>query len=472
MSKRIIILGGGGRKRNVMMVWTILSLCVLIPLSASAAARELTFSDGLARMRQNHEALLAASQRVENRREMVAAARGLNWPKVDLQTRFTRIDDPITIDLSPIREAMLKLHPAVPSFAVPPFSLEVQDSSFWRTEANMTWPVYAGGRISAMNRAAEAGIVEAQAAGERTAQNLTSELVRRYFGIQVALHVMDVRRMTYRTLAEHLRQARRLEEEGLIARAERLHAEVALAEADRVVKRSEKDVEIARIALDRIVSDGEGWEVVSPLFITDKLEPFSHFLEKIAAEHPILKEIAAKRRQAAEGISVEQAQWLPEVYVFGMCELDRGDLTVLDPTWAVGVGANFLLFDGGTRSHRIRAAKGVEKEAAILEREVARDINMLAEKRYRELMQAHEQYQSLQAALSLAEENVRTRRLAFGEGLATSLDVVDSELSLSGIRIERLRSAYAFDVSLAEFLEACGQSDRFETYRLAAQGVQ
>jgi outer membrane protein TolC len=455
-----------------MRIWIILLLWALVQLPASGDARELTFPEGLARMQQNHEALLAASQRVENRRHTVAAARGLYWPKIDTQTRFTRIDDPIMIDLSPIRQAMLKLHPNVPSASIPPFSLEVQDSSFWRAEVNMTWPLYAGGRITATNQLAEAGLMEAQAAGERTAQNLTSELVRRYFGLQVALHVRDVRRQTHRTLSEHLRQARRLEEEGLIARAERLHAEVALTEADREVKRSEKDVEIARIALARIVADGEDWETVSPLFIADNLEPLPRFLEQIAGEHPLLKEVAAKRQQAAEGINVEQSHWLPEVYLFGMRELYRGDLTVLDPTWAVGVGANFVLFDGGTRTQRILAAKGAEKEAAILEREMVRDINMLAEKRYRELLKAHEQFSALQVALRLAEENLRTRRVAFREGLATSLDVVDAELSLSVIRIERLRSAYAFDVSLAEFLEACGQSDRFETYRLAAQEVE
>ena len=34
---------------------------------------------------------------------------GLYWPRIDARTRFTRIDDPITIDLDPIRQAMLKL---------------------------------------------------------------------------------------------------------------------------------------------------------------------------------------------------------------------------------------------------------------------------------------------------------------------------------------------------------------------------
>ncbi|MCE5283245.1 MAG: hypothetical protein LLG93_14235, partial [Deltaproteobacteria bacterium] len=77
---------------------------------AVSDARELTFSEGLARMRQSHEEILAASQREESRREAVAAARGLYWPKLDAQTRYTQIDDPVTIDLSPIRQAMLKLH--------------------------------------------------------------------------------------------------------------------------------------------------------------------------------------------------------------------------------------------------------------------------------------------------------------------------------------------------------------------------
>ena len=227
-------------------------------------------------------------------------------------------------------------------------------------------------------------------------------------------------------------------------------------------------MEIARIALADIVGGEESYEPVSPLFMVHELEPLSPLRQGIAGGHPLLKEAAAKREQAEEGWKAERSRWLPEVYLFGMRELSRSDLTLLDPAWAVGFGASVTLFDGGMRRHRILAAQGMEREAALIEQRISKEINLSAEKRYREMVKARERFVSLQASVGLGEENLRTRRLAFREGLATSLDVVAAERSLSGIRVERLRSAFAFDVSLAEYLEACGQAYRFETYRLAA----
>jgi outer membrane protein TolC len=459
---------GRGHIRGLDRRWVVLTALLALLVPVRVEAMDLSFPEGLERMRGSSEELLAASQREENRREAVAAARGLYWPRVDARTRFTRMDDPITIDLDPIRQAMLKLHPNVPAAALPSFSLDVQDRSFWRSEVEMTWPIFSGGRITAANRSAQAGLEEAVAQSERSVQKLTSELVRRYFGLRVALRVLLVREETLGGLTEHLRQARLMEQEGVIAKAERLNAEVAFSEAGREVQGAVKDVEIARIALADIVGGDPSCEPVSPLFMIHDLSPLAPLQQGVAGEHPLLKEVAAKRAQAEEGWNTERAKRLPEVYLFGMRELNRSDLTLLDPAWAVGVGASVTLFDGGTRKHRILAARGTQREAALIERRIKKEIDLLAEKRYRELQKARERFLSLQASVGLGEENLRTRRLAFKEGLATSLDVVDAERSLSGIRVERLRSAFAFDVSLAEYLEACGRAERFEAYRLAA----
>ena len=79
-----------------------------------------------------------------------------------------------------------------------------------------------------------------------------------------------------------------------------------------------------------------------------------------------------------------------------------------------------------------------------------------------------EQFDALEASLALAEENLHVQRRAFEEGFATSLNVVDAQLSLSGVQMERLVAAFDFDVALAELLEASGQSERFEEYRSRA----
>jgi len=439
----------------------------LHPLNSNAL--DLSFTQTLHLMSQNNEELLSTLQETARKREERLAAQGLYWPKIEAMGRYTRLDEPISIDLNDIREVILKLHPAVPDSAIPPFLLDVQDESFWRGQLSITWSIFTGGKIVSANRAAAAQLRYAQEQQQQTADRLTSDTVKRYFGLQLAMQVREVRGEVLDGMKRHAYQARRLEEEGLIARTERLHADVALAEADRELKGAERDVEIAQIALQNVISVSEELAPSSPLFIADISEPLAYFQSKALKSHPMIGQMDAQLELAHQKLQSEKARWSPDIYLFGVRELYSDDLTLLDPEWAAGIGANFTLFEGFSGLHNTRAARYMEQKTVYLRQKVQRDVMTISEKKYHEMQKAKEQFDMLQASLELNEENLRTRGVSFREGLATSLDVVDAQLTLSRTRVERLRAAYDFDVALAEFLEACGMSACFEDYRAYAE---
>jgi outer membrane protein TolC len=446
----------------------IASLLLLLPAfpavaqTAAAGVAPLTFSEALSRMQASHESLQAADKQRAQLEEERKAARSLYWPKVDASARYTRIDSPIELDLEPIRDVILALHPQVPAALVPSFVDVFQDERFWRANVQATWPVFTGGKVAAANRAAEARVDDAVAEKRLTGNALTTELVRRYFGLRLAENARDLRADVLRGIDEHLREATRLEEEGLISRAERLHASVAQADADRELKRAQQDVEIARAGLANILSVPDAGDPSSPLVVAVSLEPLERFEQAAGEEHPVFDRLAAQRSLAGQALKAERGRFLPDVYLFGMRELHEAGLTVLDPKWAVGVGVNWTLFNGFDRSHKVAAASLQQKRVDDIEQRARRDVATLVEKHYRELTKAREQFDALEAALDLGRENLRVRTRAFEEGLGTSLDVVDARLSLSRVELERLAAAYDYDVALAGLLEQGGQSDRFE----------
>lgn len=77
----------------------------------------------------------------------------------------------------------------------------------------------------------------------------------------------------------------------------------------------------------------------------------------------------------------------------------------------------------------------------------------------------------LDSSIAQAQENLRLQELAFREGQATSLDVIDARLGLGGARVERAQAAYQYDIALAQLLEVSGQMDRFEEFRRRADEV-
>ncbi len=453
-------------KRRIICV--IICLLMLFGIPLGAVAEELSFDQALGRLREKNESVKAAQMEEEQKKHEKAAAQGLYFPKVQFGARYTRIDEPITIDLNDIRTVILGLHPVVPAEMVPSFEKTVQDDKFWRANVTAFWPIFTGGQILAGNRAADAFLNESREKLRYTESTLTTELVRRYFGLRLARKVFEVRKQVLEGMDKHLYQAKKLEENGMIARAERLHAEVAWAEAEREYKRAKRNEKIAQTALSNILSSKDTIDPTSSLFLLRKVEFLAEFRSRVIGNNPILKQLAAKKDAAHQSYKKEMGTLFPQVLLFGQYELYKEDLTMLDPEWAVGVGVNFPLFQGGARLNRLKAAKSLEEKVFYLEQRANRDIETLVEKRYHELMKALEQYEALESALVSTREYLRVRTRSFEEGFATSVDVVDAQLALSRVKIESLVAVYDFDVALAELLEASGESEKFETYRARA----
>ena len=434
-----------------------------------AGAEEITFGEAVARVRSGTESMQAATEAVSARREERAAAFGLYYPQFDADARYTAMNAPLLLDLSPIRDVILQLNPTVPASMVPPFVETIQKQRFWLADVTLTWTLFTGGKIDAANRAAEARVKDAVQEKKATEEQLTVELAKRYFGLRLALRARDVRGNALEALDMHLAQSRRLEEEGLIARAELLHAEVARADGELELKRAEHDVALARTALaNTLASTQEDLDPASPLFILKGVEPLDEFIRNAQAGNPMLGRVAAQQDLATDAVQAEQARFMPDVFLFGRQELHTADLTILDPEWAVGVGAKVTLFDGFERAHRVAAARDRQKQLGHVDQKARRDVGTLVEQKFRELQRAKDEFDTLEATLAFADENIRVRTRAFEEGLATSLEVVDARLALSKFELQRLAAAYEFDTVLAELLSACGESSRFEEYMTRA----
>jgi outer membrane protein TolC len=448
----------------------VLAAAAVLALAAGAAAQgpsatPLTLADAFAQMRERHETLAAADRVVEQREAERRAARSLYFPRAEAQTRLTAIDSPITIDLDPIRQVMLRLHPQVPGAAIPPFTTTVQDSVFYKANVQLTWPFFTGGRVQAANAAAGARVADAREERRQGANALATDVVRRYYALRLALKAQQVRAGVVEGLDRHAYNARRMEEEGIAPRVERLAAEVALAEAQRLHRRAGDDVALARVALGAVLSSDEAHEPVTPLFVLAATEPLPAFVRAMRERQPVLARLEAQADLAAQGTRAERAGRWPDVFAFGLRELYTPDLTLLEPEWAVGIGARWTVFDAGERGGRVAAARAQQARVGALAARARRDLAALVELKFTEMQKARDQFVTLSETLSLAEENLRVRTRAFEEGVSTSLEVVDARLALARVQLERLLAAYEYDVALAELLEASGQSERFEELR-------
>ena len=265
----------------------------------------------------------------------------------------------------------------------------------------------------------------------------------------------------------HLSDAQKMKNEGMIANAELLHAKVYYSEAERELKKASRFSKITNRALLNTLCDSSFRDIfpLSNLFYLEELESMQYFLDEAEKNNPSLKRIGSKKSLAEIGLKVQNANYLPSVALMGTYDVWNYDLSPYMPHWMVGVGLKWTIFDGLARERNRKSAKLKVSQVAEFEQKASKDIQTGVEKYYQELQMSLEQIKDLETAQEFTEEYFRVRQKAFHEGMATSTDVVDANLALVKVKIERLQAAYQFDVALAKLLEISGLSGKFSEYQ-------
>ncbi|MDQ8037580.1 MAG: TolC family protein [Pedobacter sp.] len=439
-----------------------LAIAALI-FNASVYAAPLSFIGAEDRLYRVSPAMAAAGAEVDRHRLMLDATSGLYLPRLSLHIAPVSYSKTVTVDPNAVLQS-LPLTAGLPSLPLSSFDVTARGTGI-REFAALDWLIYSGGKVQGERRVLDGNMREAEAESRQKREELGAVLVERYFGLALAERVRQVRAAVMAGLTQHREQALKLEQAGLISKAERLHAEVAFDDARRQLRKAESDRDLAARALGSLLDMDDAPALDTPLFVMSApLPPLQDFQQAARKNNPVFAQLQAKQQQAAGAGSAARAGWRPQVTAFGAYQFNRDPLSLIEPDWVVGMDISFALFDHIDRSKSVAATERLADRIRLLGEDADEQIGLLVEKRYRETEIAREQYQLLESSEALATENLRLRTLAFREGQATSLDVVDAELMLAKTRTERAAMAYDFTQALSRLLASCGQSVQFRDY--------
>ena len=173
--------------------------------------------------------------------------------------------------------------------------------------------------------------------------------------------------------------------------------------------------------------------------------------------------VCCETDQASGLIEVEKGRYKPTVFLYGNYTLYEDDslFSKVEPDWMIGLGVKVPLLSRDGRSGKVQAAKSALLQARYTKAQTQQDLSLLLDQSYRQLQQAQEVAVALNTSLSLAEENLRLREIAFNQGLSTSIDRVDAELKLSAVKTQQLGAKYRYVQSYARLMSISGQLDDF-----------
>ena len=466
----------------------LLVACLMTTLPINA--QQVSFAKAWTLLQEKNNSIAAQRANVEHYQQLQEADESLNYPSVSLGASYTRLDEDVTLSGEQIIDSLDDSSKAaissLPSLATSlGFDLSqmgidfgelakgtstIAERDMFNSSIRATWAIYTGGRITAAHDYAAGRSDEAVAKLKMETHARYEDLSRYYYSVVLAKEVINTRKSVENGLAQHRDFAIKLEQQGQIARVERLQAEAALAKAVVDRKKSERDLDMTTSALTEILNQSVTVVPLSHLFINRTLPPLSAFTDQTLQTYPGLDILNAKQKQAESSIKAEKGKYHPSVFLYGDYSLYEDDslASATKPDWFVGIGVNVALFDNTGRSSKVQAAQSTVLQVRYLYQQAKQDLTMLVKKTYFEAQQAIEEVQGLNASMALAEENLKLRKKVFAQGLSPSTDVVDAELFLSSIKVQQLVAEFNYVIALHKLLALSSEMSTFNQYELSA----
>lgn len=426
-----------------MKVAVVLLLTILGQAPGVADAESWTLERALDYAQSSSPDIRIAAQRLLAAQAGLEQANSAFWPRLSFQTSYTRTDNPM-LGFGNI------LNQRAYSSSID-FN-DVPDTDNLNLRGLLGLPLYAGGRITADQRAARATSNAASHELAAVSQAVAAEVARAFFTVQKTRQFIVATQAAVHSYETNLAVVRQRFEAGTALRADVLDFEVRLAQAQEDFIRARNANALARRALQNLLGiEGPEFTVAdtSPTLVVPTMDAANIRPEFIAA--------AARTRAAEEGLRSAKSGYLPRVSGFGSVDYDRGWVTDGDgDSYTAGVLLHWDLWDGRQTRGKVSEAAANAAAAREEERKLRLNVGFEIEQARLQFQQAQERLQVNQKSVAQAEESLALTRDRFAQGLVLSTQLIDAQTALTGAQVRRADAEADVQIATAALRKAIG----------------
>ncbi len=384
-----------------------------------------------------------AQQRIVAAQAGLEQANSFFWPKLQLQSGYTRTDNPMLAFGSILNQRAF--NPNLNFNNVP----ETDDIN---VRGLVTAPLYAGGRNTAERDAAKSNWQAAGFEESAVRNNLQYEVARAFHTIVKTREFVRSAQSTVSSLETNLVVAQRRIDGGTLLKSDGLDIEVRLAQAREDLVRARNSQALSQRALWNLL----GLEGESEFVVADSAPNLT------APENtvPDRAELAAARKRlaAAEArVRSSKSGYKPKVSAFGSLDYDYGPITHGDNgSYAAGVIAQWDLWDGFSTRSKVSEAQANLEALREEERKLRLEIELELEQARLNLHAAAERLATTEKMVLQATESLRLTQNRFEQGLALSTQILDSESALLAARVRRADAESDERIAIGALRKALG----------------
>jgi outer membrane protein len=336
----------------------------------------------------------------------------------------------------------------------------------YHSRVDFEWPIFTGGRLPAMERAAAA---EANAVGqdlEAARGDLKLEITRAYWAVITARAAVDAVSQALSRSQSHLADVRNLLSVGLVPPSDVLTGESQQSRQQELLIAAENAAETSLLDLRRLVGlqPDEPVELVARIDMpVAPTEPVTALVASARANRPERKALELRITGFGDRVTAAQAGRLPTVVTLGGYDMARPNPKIFPreaawkPSWDASVNLNWSLFDGGRTRAEVAEASANQRAAEERLKDFDTIINLEVRQRRLDLASAQASIQAAEDGMRSATEARRVLAERFSAGVATNTDVLDAQAALLQAELDRTRAFADAQLAAARLERALGR---------------
>jgi len=411
--------------------------CSLVTRAADVWTLERSLDYALA---HNPDARIA-QQRIAAAQAGLEQANSAFWPKLQVQSSYTRTDNPMLAFGSILNQRSYS--PSLNFNAVP-------DVDALNARGIVTVPIYAGGRNVAGRQASKANTEAAKQDSAAIRNALGFEVSRAFHTVLKTRQFIQAAEAAVNSFETNLVVAKKRLDGGTLLKSDVLDIEVRLAQAREDFVRARNANTLAERALRNLLGIEEGDFIVADTAPVVSAPHSGDF-----AQRPELA--AGRERESAAQAQVRGSKsgYQPRISAFGSLDYDYGWVTGGDgKSYTAGVVAQWDLWDGFSTRSKVREAKANLESAREEQRKLRLALDFEVEQARLDLKAATERLAVTEKTIEQATESAKLTRGRFEQGLALSTQLIDSETALVAARVRRAEAESDQRIAVAALRKA------------------
>lgn len=434
-------------KKKIRNIFGILLFTVSISQISGQETKSISLEEAIDLGIKNSKNLKIDEAKIEENSAQLVEAKNRQLPDFKLGASYLHLFSP-NVDL--------KVNPG--SSASGAGNIKVNNLMYG--SANLTYPIFTGGRIKYGVKSAEYLIEASKLSAENDKNAIAYNISQAYNNLFKASQTIKVLEENLTASQKRDETFLKLENNGLLARNDRLKAQLQTSNIELQLLDANNNYNIANINMDLLLGLPETTVIkIDENYINNLSEnqQVSYYLNQAIQNRKDLQALDYQMKAANIGTKAAKAESLPSVAITGgYFAADVPGLVTITNAINVGVGVQYNLDNLWKKNSSLLKAQAREKQLAANNELLNDQIKLEINRDFQNSNLAIKKIEVYERALEQATENYRITKNKFDNGLANITDLLDADAALVSAKVNVINAKADASLAYKKLLQSSG----------------